>query len=565
MVMNPIQRPSKRNQAGMVSILVTMIMMIVISLIVLGFAQVSRREQRQSLDRQLSTQAFFAAESGVNDVRDVISKLPAGADIPEKTVCGTQGVYTADPNIDLSRQVSYTCLLVSSRLNDIKADLDADGDSKTEPLQSAGAAIKTMHIKWLPATTPTQSAVSSKCSAGVPASANFLRNVSAGGWSCPYGVLRMDIVPTDAPLSRSNLSADQKTVFMYPTSAVGSGSQAYGTSNGTVPAMNCTAATGCNIDITNMPAGTNSYVLRLNAIYAGGTFDITATDAGGTTVELKNAQVLVDATGKAQDVLRRIQVRLPLAQAAKTPDYAVESASSVCKRFEADATNFRILGIKGQDANNPMCVPIAIGPPPPLCKANGNDIMFSIDASDSMNWPSDAGSPVSREKVLRDSVNNFINQAQVGTTTNHVGIVTWNSTANLDQVLTSNTGLLHAAVNKYKLAKWTVFSAGLNKTYDAYFTAPSNLTARAGVSRVVVFITDGGIDFGDTDQKATAAANALKAQGVIIYTIGMGGSGLSNGDLLQKIAGNGGTYTDAASTAELDKVMAQIASQVVCP
>jgi len=350
-----------------------MIMMIVISLIVLGFAQVSRREQRQSLDRQLSAQAFFAAESGVNDVRDIISKLPAGTDIPEKTSCDEQDVYTTNPNIDLAKQVSYTCLLVSARLNDIKADLEADGDSKTETLQSAGAPIKTMHIKWVPATAPPQSDVNSKCKPTVPASANFERNVSSGGWNCPYGVLRMDIVPTDS-LSRSNLTVNQKTMFMYPTSAFGSGSQDYSASGGTVPAMKCTAAAGCNIYITNMPPGVSSYALRLNAIYVGGTFDITATDAGGTSVELKNAQVLVDATGKAQDVLRRIQVRLPLVQSGKTPDYAIESASSVCKRFQTDSNNFRILGIKGQDANNPLCLALKIQtvPPPPNIVACSN-------------------------------------------------------------------------------------------------------------------------------------------------------------------------------------------------
>jgi len=62
----------QRNQSGMVSIMVTMILMIVMSLIVVGFAQVSRRNQRVALDRQLSTQAFYAAESGVNDAREFL-------------------------------------------------------------------------------------------------------------------------------------------------------------------------------------------------------------------------------------------------------------------------------------------------------------------------------------------------------------------------------------------------------------------------------------------------------------------------------------------------------------
>lgn len=44
--------------------MITIVMMVVISLIVVGFTQVANRNRRQSLDRQLSTQAFYVAESG---------------------------------------------------------------------------------------------------------------------------------------------------------------------------------------------------------------------------------------------------------------------------------------------------------------------------------------------------------------------------------------------------------------------------------------------------------------------------------------------------------------------
>jgi hypothetical protein len=56
-----------RREGGFVSIIVCMIIMTILSLITIGFAQIMAREQRQALDRQLSSQAFYAAESGVND------------------------------------------------------------------------------------------------------------------------------------------------------------------------------------------------------------------------------------------------------------------------------------------------------------------------------------------------------------------------------------------------------------------------------------------------------------------------------------------------------------------
>src|SRR5262245_28445627 len=63
------------NQSGMAAIIVTLIIMIVLSLITLGFARIVNREQRQVADRQLNTQAFYAAESGVSIVKN-LSSLP---------------------------------------------------------------------------------------------------------------------------------------------------------------------------------------------------------------------------------------------------------------------------------------------------------------------------------------------------------------------------------------------------------------------------------------------------------------------------------------------------------
>jgi type II secretory pathway pseudopilin PulG len=343
----------------MVSIMVTMIMMIVISLIVLGFAQVSRREQRESLDRQLSTQAFFAAESAVNDARSAVTAdIAAGGDIAEKSTCPTStsdANYPFNPVLDSADDVSYTCLLVTSKLTTLTSTLSAAGSSVNLPFDPDGTA-STMHINWTAATTPNVASVAN-CPATIPASGDF--SVTSN-WKCPYGVLRVDIVPTDI-LSQTALEVGQKTFFLYPTNNSGSGSQDYTTAKGVVTAMYCTTS-GCNIDITNLPPATATYALRLSAVYVGGSFLISAKDAGGNSLELKNAQVQVDATGKAQDVLRRIQVRLPLQPSGNTPDYALESASSVCKRFEINSTEFIIPNdIKGQDPNNPTCIPLTVG------------------------------------------------------------------------------------------------------------------------------------------------------------------------------------------------------------
>lgn len=346
------RRRSKHSEAGMVSMLVTIVLMLVISIIVLSFAQISRREQRQSLDRQLSEQAFLAAESAVNDARKVIlENLNKGENI-EKTRCGDDPaapIYDSlNPDLDAANNVRYTCLLVTSKLNNIKVTLNIDSNAVTVPIHPGAGTVDTLHIKWTPKKDPA-TVTTAGCAANVPSPLPKATN-----WPCDFGMLRMDIVPTDS-LDRAGLLDKQKAAFLYPTTG-SAGTLAYASAKGAVAGMRC-ANDGCTMDITGLSGFTN-YALRLLPLYEGGNVEITADGSAGPNIELKDVQVQVDATGRAQDVLRRIQVRLPLIPDGGNADYALQSASSICKRFRITDSMFMVDGdIRGQDRNNPMCEP----------------------------------------------------------------------------------------------------------------------------------------------------------------------------------------------------------------
>src|SRR5688572_5036935 len=105
-----------KQESGLVSIVVTTIIMLVLTLVVIGFARLSQREQRQALDRQISTQAFYAAETAVNDARDKLKTASAAVlgdeymdDCDEfSTAVGLTGQRV----IDAAAGVSYSCLMV---------------------------------------------------------------------------------------------------------------------------------------------------------------------------------------------------------------------------------------------------------------------------------------------------------------------------------------------------------------------------------------------------------------------------------------------------------------------
>jgi hypothetical protein len=348
-------RPTLRNsEQGMVAIVTTMVLMVVISLIVLGFAQISRRNQRESLDRQMSTQAFYAAESGVNDARKIIqTALDAGQPVQDKVDCtgsGTAGFYSGlNPIIDAAHGVSYSCLTVDPAPKTLRYS-DIGTTSTVVPLISFdGTAISSLKLDWQSKSTSGNPTV------GCPtATANIFS--PAASWSCGYGVLRFDLVPTAGALNIDSLDNSTMTTFAVPFSTGGTGSILYA-----VPASNtnnrvgvsCTN-TSCSLTITGLSQ--NNYHLRVSSIYKDVALQITASSPSGGQIRIAGSQAVIDSTGKAQDVLRRIQVNLPYRETSENQnsDYAIEMQGSLCKRY-AVSQGFLSIDGSGVTSSNPLC------------------------------------------------------------------------------------------------------------------------------------------------------------------------------------------------------------------
>lgn len=331
----------KKNEQGMAAIFITIILMVVISLIVLGFAQVTRREQRQALDRQLSTQAYYAAESGVNLAQQEIASLYAlGITPPAKNDCGEDTDY-GDPSVDIlnselevdaAKGVVVTCLLISSELSSLNYH-SVGNESKAVNVEST-SNINRIDFSWQ---ASGSSAAAANCTQ-VPALP------SATNWSCNQPLLRVDIVPTaGALLSRAALQASQFTTFLYPSNG-GAGTQAYsGGSMSTITQVNCSAAGSAPYVCTGSITGLNAtrYGVRIMAIYGTADVNISA-QAGGAPATLINGQTVIDSTGKANDVLRRIQVSV--SNSSSVADFGIVSGAGLCKRYSFSGGNVSIVG-----------------------------------------------------------------------------------------------------------------------------------------------------------------------------------------------------------------------------
>lgn len=352
------ERLRAAREAGLVSIMVTLILMIVISLIVLGFAQISRRNQRQALDRQLSTQAFYAAETGVNDTRELIdAALAAGDSVPAKTDCAAGSGATAafyaslTPDLDSGSDVKYSCIMVDPTPTALLYS-GIGTEATIVPLISAsGSNISTITLTWQSkdaTTTPINNCPNTT-------TAIF---TATSGWLCGYGVLRVDLVPTNGSLDAATLQSRNMATFFLPFRPGSSGGV------NTIPhlpngvnkiGVNCTNA-NCTLQYTGL--NTNQYYMRVSSVYKNVSLRVTAADSSGAALELQGAQAVIDSTGRASDVLRRIQVHTPLngSSTNKMSDYALRTTDSMCKRFVVMDGYFDT-SVNGVTSGNPLCQP----------------------------------------------------------------------------------------------------------------------------------------------------------------------------------------------------------------
>jgi hypothetical protein len=342
------------DQSGLAAIFVTIIITLLVTLTVVSFSIISNREHGQAFDRQLSTEAYYAAESGINDAYSAISTIindnltnpEVGSLIPSQTSCNS-GVYSSTNKISTRSSVSYSCLLVNPAPT-VLSYTTSPGQSDIVELvpQTGEGGISNITINWSTSDENNANSCSSFTTGQVPT----LPASSSWPAGCP-ALLKIDLVPvsnTGVIVSEDALETSTQSFYVYPTANDG-GTAGYPVKNATMEAANCSSGS-CNLTIT----GTNAadlYYLRFEPIYGSNTtVNISATGAGGLAgsgaINLVGAEAQVDSTGKAQDVLRRLQTYIPINPSLNTnpnlpspPLFAIQSTGSICKRLQVGYVN----------------------------------------------------------------------------------------------------------------------------------------------------------------------------------------------------------------------------------
>ena len=340
----PKPKSLRNSEDGFASIVIALILIIVLALLTVGFAQLARREQATSLNKQLAIQANYAAESGINDaiidIKNSVYTAAKGNTSFNRCMTPPAGSATSNNTIDSGTQVLYTCLLIDLSPNNLQFNITAYGDKYTTFQTSS--ALRQMTFAW--GSTNTSSAT-------FPTSAQLGQFTPHSNWGNFPPVLQVTLTPYSAGnFSRSNLINNSFTTYLYPsssgTSSINYSAGNIGSSiNGPIISGQCSnvgyqqsgSTYPCQATINNL-SGSN-YSLQLISYYKDANVDIVGQDNIGNSVNFIKAQAKIDVTGEAKSVLKRLEVRYPYTQDNNNlPPFAL-NIDNLCKRQQTDPSS----------------------------------------------------------------------------------------------------------------------------------------------------------------------------------------------------------------------------------
>ncbi len=324
-------------QRGFVSIIVATIIMILLSLITLGFSRAMQREYRESLDRQLYRQATYAAESGINLTWDyLVNNLNDGSIPEEKQDCadssgsvfglnsGVESIAPAEAAYfngedSSGSSLQITCVLYDKSPQQINTQVPADYSKPILLKTRTGESFGTITIDIYP--------VEGEVWSGGFSCGNFPSNSSM-----PH--LRFDITSSD---NTTRDALNNSTNFMYLMPCDFGSNVALETDRNIIKPNILCSLRSCTVDIDASSLDSSEFIVNLKSLYRGANISISGEELGtSNSVEFIEMQSSVDVTARSTDVVKRLQASIPISDPDQLPSGVVHSASSgsgVCKDY----------------------------------------------------------------------------------------------------------------------------------------------------------------------------------------------------------------------------------------
>ncbi len=316
------------NQNGSATILYTMFFIAVISLISIGFATLSRRDQQSALDNNISNQAQLASETIINSVQNYIrDNLNNPANLVDDNKCNENPEQYDPYKPSFSAggfDIIPTCITWDFSPKLIRFDVKNMGQYSF--VNNNYANVTKFNIAWQ---KPDESP-------------GFIYS------SDPFADSTQIIDKDDMPMIKIVTSQDlspgnsSKVMYLIPSTS-GSNIATYSFQGQKIPVSCETSPTVCKIEINNL---SGSRYISFEAIGSQASISMQALNNSGIAQEVQGALALVDSNIKInQAYTKRVQAFIPLGNTGWQPEGAVY-ASALCKDIKLDG-NTNSNGISG--------------------------------------------------------------------------------------------------------------------------------------------------------------------------------------------------------------------------
>lgn len=357
-----MSRRRERDQSGVAAIFVVFTLMTVLALISIGFSQLMNREARQALDRQLSLEAFYAAESGVNDAVNYLSNASGATSWSDCNIPGSAKPYFVNTgNISGDSLSQYTCVSVDSAPKEIDYNLK---QGETISVKMDLPTLEALHFGWENQSYQNGFKVIQTSSGPLPLGSLPREDEVA---TDSTGILRVSIYPVtsgaaSAPDTNQALENLSRTYFLYPN---GGGAGTEGTvgyaSNGIYVSGHCSPnyptlpyrqATQryCNSAVNGLTGKGTTYYVKLTALYAPLGVSIEGSDSTGKALNIPNAEGVIDVTGSGNDIIKRVRALRPIGNYYDYPNEGLRSMQAACKLFRVEMVGRGLYGDVKQEA-----------------------------------------------------------------------------------------------------------------------------------------------------------------------------------------------------------------------
>lgn len=347
------------HQRGAVSIFVVIFTALLVTVATVSFVRLMMRDQMRATNSDLSQSAYDAALAGVEDAKRAFTYYnQGGVSVPvDFNSCNTVPAIIGATSVpDLGVRVgpdnlnqAYTCVTINPTPDDYIKRAGAD-ETHLVPLSSAsGATFNRVTIEWFNDVDASGTAVNIGNTAG-EMSSDWPQNRPS--------LLEVQLIQNRAGQftigqfdNGTSTQSNTNTLLLYPMDLATPMGYSFSVNNPRRNSVNdlsrvqCVAnlasagrqyACSVNIMLPSPVTGgsrANAY-LRITPRYNQTEYRITMTNtSSGTPVRFSGAQAVVDSTGRAGDLFRRVQARIEANDNAPYPSAAVETNSNLCKTF----------------------------------------------------------------------------------------------------------------------------------------------------------------------------------------------------------------------------------------